>query len=62
MQEELSLHEEEGEVVQSPADDQERADFVVVREFGCERQKFSLGWVCGLREVKTLNSRRDRSR
>lgn len=43
MQEELSLHEEEGEVVQSPADDQERADFVVVREFGCERQKFSLG-------------------
>lgn len=34
MQEELSLHEEERKVMQRPADDEERADFVVIRNLG----------------------------
>jgi len=35
VQEELTLHEEEGEVVQRPSDDEERADFVVKGCLGC---------------------------
>jgi len=34
VQEELSLHEEEGEVVQSPANDEEGADFVIKGNLG----------------------------
>lgn len=42
MQEELTLHEEEGEVVERPANDQERADFVVICELGCEKREVQL--------------------
>lgn len=34
MQEELTLHQEEREVVEGPADDGETADFIVECEFG----------------------------
>jgi hypothetical protein len=35
MQEELTAHEEEGEVVKHPADEEETAKSIVFDDFGC---------------------------